>query len=127
MTATEEEFRRLVDEHRGILHAHCYRMLGSPHDADDALQETLVRAWRALPGFRADAPARPWLFKIATNVCLDELARRPRRELVLGDRAPAAPGEMPGAPLTEVAWLEPYPDEPGATYEQRERVELAFT
>jgi RNA polymerase sigma-70 factor (ECF subfamily) len=118
VSTDHDAFRRLVDEHRARLHAHCYRMLGSPHDADDALQETLVRAWRGLPGFRAGAPLRPWLFKIATNVCLDELASRPRREIILADHPPSAPGDGPGSPLTEVAWLEPY--------EQREGVELAF-
>jgi RNA polymerase sigma-70 factor (ECF subfamily) len=124
--STEDAFRRLVDEHRRSLHAHCYRMLGSPHDADDALQDTLVRAWRGLSGFREGAPVRPWLFKIATNVCLDEIARRPRRVIVAADRPPSAPTDEPTVPLTESAWLEPYPDEPSATYERRESVELAF-
>jgi RNA polymerase sigma-70 factor, ECF subfamily len=116
--STDDAFRRLVDEHRRSLHAHCYRMLGSPHDADDALQETLVRAWRGLSGFRAGAPVRPWLFKIATNVCLDEIARRPRRVIVPDDRPPSAPADGPGVPVTENVWLEPY--------EEREGVELAF-
>jgi RNA polymerase sigma-70 factor (ECF subfamily) len=111
-------------------------MLGSPHDAEDALQEALVRSWRGLPGFRAGAPVRPWLFRIATNACLDALARRPRRLLSTDRRPPTEPGGAPGAPLEEPIWLEPYPDgiydlgdrqsEPGARYEQRESVELAF-
>ncbi len=126
MTPSEDDFNRLVGAHRRSLHAHCYRMLGSLHDADDALQETLVRAWRGLPGFRAGAPPRPWLFKIATNVCLNEIASRPRREIVLADRPPAAPSDGPGTPHTEIAWLEPYPDDPSATLERRESVELAF-
>ena len=126
MSTDEDAFRGLVDAHRRSLHAHCYRMLGSPHDADDALQETLLRAWRGLAGFRAGAPARPWLFKIATNVCLDEIASRPRRVVMLGDHPPSAPTDGPGVPLAESVWLEPYPDEPSATYEQRESVELAF-
>ena len=128
----EDAFRQLVEPHRGVLNAHCYRMLGSPHDAEDAMQETLLRAWRGLGGFQAPAPVRPWLFRIATNVCLDAIARRSRRVLTLPGRAASAAGEQPGAPLEEVAWLEPYPDlgdsesEPGARFERRESVELAF-
>jgi len=111
-------------------------MLGSVHDADDALQETLVRAWRGVDGLRDDDSARPWLYKIATNVCLTELARR-RRRVLPHDFGPAADGDVPpGAPVAESTWLEPYPDEsigvpagratPDATYEQHEAVELAF-
>jgi RNA polymerase sigma-70 factor, ECF subfamily len=130
----EEAFRALIEPHRGVLFAHCYRMLGSPHDAEDALQEALLRAWRGLPGFRSDAPIRPWLLRIATNVCLDAVAKRPRRVLTAAGRPPAAAGDGPGTPLVESVWLEPYPDErhdageaaPGARYEQRESVELAF-
>ena len=69
--------------HRAALHAHCYRMLGSLHDADDALQETLLRAWRALASLDRSRPPRPWLYRIATNVCLDALQRRPKRVLSL--------------------------------------------
>ncbi|MEU8229363.1 RNA polymerase subunit sigma-70 [Actinoplanes sp. NPDC048967] len=115
-----DAFGRLVGGHRAELLAHCYRMLGSLHDAEDALQESLVRAWRGLSTFRAGA-LRPWLFRIATNRCLTLIEQRARREL------PADLG--PGAPLTEVAWLEPYPDRrlgPAATAEQRESIGLAF-
>jgi RNA polymerase sigma-70 factor, ECF subfamily len=119
----EDAFRALIEPHRGVLYAHCYRMLGSPHDAEDALQEALLRSWRGLGGFRSGAPIRPWLFRIATNVCLDAVGRRPRRVLTLADSAPAAAGDGPGTPLAESVWLEPYPDE---RYEQRENVELAF-
>jgi RNA polymerase sigma-70 factor, ECF subfamily len=132
----QEAFRRLIGPYHGVLYAHCYRILGSPHDAEDALQDTLLRSWRGLSGFRSDAPIRPWLFRIATNACLDALARRPRRRLTVAGRPPARTGEGPGAPLEESIWLEPYPDdlhelgdtgsEPGARYEQRESVELAF-
>jgi RNA polymerase sigma-70 factor (ECF subfamily) len=111
-------------------------MLGSVHDADDALQETLVRAWRGSAGLREQAAARPWLYAIATNVCRTELARRKRRALPQ-DYGPAAEGSTPpGEPAAESVWLEPYPDEtigipdgpatPEARYEQREALELAF-
>jgi RNA polymerase sigma-70 factor, ECF subfamily len=132
----QRAFRRLVEPHRGALHAHCYRMLGSLHDAEDALQETLLRAWRALAGFRADRPLRPWLYKIATNVCLDAIAKRPKRALPIDNSRPVGPDAGPGEPLVEPVWLEPYPDErvgvedgyaaPEARYEERESVELAF-
>ena len=79
----EDAFRRLVEPHRRELHAHCYRMLGSVHDADDALQDALLRAWRGLPRFDGRSPARPWLYKIATNTSLDTIARRSKRALPL--------------------------------------------
>jgi RNA polymerase sigma-70 factor (ECF subfamily) len=119
----EDAFRALIEPHRGVLHAHCYRMLGSPHDAEDALQEALLRSWRGLGGFRPGVPVRPWLFRIATNVCLDAAAKRARRVLTVAGSEPAAPGHGPGTPLVESVRLEPYPDE---RYEQRENVELAF-
>jgi RNA polymerase sigma-70 factor (ECF subfamily) len=132
----EDAFRRVVDPHRTELHVHCYRMLGSLHDADDALQETLLRAWRALPRFVGPRLFRPWLYRIATNVCLDALARRPARRLPVDHGRPAGPDDGPGEPIAEPVWLEPFPDEsigpvegyaaPEARYEQREAVELAF-
>jgi RNA polymerase sigma-70 factor (ECF subfamily) len=132
----EEAFRRLVEPYREELQAHCYRMLGSLTDAEDALQESLLRAWRALPRFGGPGRLRAWLYRIATNVCLDALARRPKRLLPLEQGEPAGPDGDPGQPLTETVWLEPYPDhelgpEPGyaspeARYEQREAIELAF-
>ena len=132
----EDAFRRLVEPYRGDLHAHCYRMLGSLHDAEDAVQETLLRAWRALPRFGGPGLLRPWLYRIATNVCLDALARRPKRLLPIDHGPPAEPDDDPGAPLAESVWVEPYPDQeigvedgyaaPEARYERREAVELAF-
>jgi RNA polymerase sigma-70 factor, ECF subfamily len=131
-----DAFRRLVEPHRSELYAHCYRMLGSVHDADDALQDALLRAWRGLSGFEGRSSPRSWLYRITTNACLDIISRRPRRVLPV-DRNPAAdPGDGLGEPLTEAVWLEPFADErlgledgyaaPEARYERRESVELAF-
>jgi RNA polymerase sigma-70 factor, ECF subfamily len=132
----ENAFRWIVEAHRAELHAHCYRMLGSVHDAEDALQEALLRAWRGLPGFGGRGSLRAWLYRIATNTCLDAIARRPKRVLPIDYGPPTAPQVDPGEPLVESVWVEPYPDEelgledgyaaPDARYEQREAVELAF-
>jgi RNA polymerase sigma-70 factor (ECF subfamily) len=132
----EQAFRRLIEPHRSELYAHCYRMLGSLHDAEDVLQETLLRAWRALPRFGGRELLRPWLYRIATNAALDGLARRPKRLLPFDHGRAAGSGDDPGEPLAESVWLEPYPDRelgvadgyaaPAARYERREAVELAF-
>jgi RNA polymerase sigma-70 factor (ECF subfamily) len=132
----EAAYRGLVELHRAELHAHCYRMLGSVHDAEDALQDALLRAWRGLAGFEGRSSPRSWLYKIATNTCLDVVARRPKRVLPIDYVPPAALGEVPGAPIVESVWVEPYSDEragleagfaaPEARYEQRESLELAF-
>ena len=132
----ENAFARLVDPYRGALHAHCYRMLGSVPDAEDALQEALLGAWRGLHGFEGRSSLRSWLYAIATNACLRAIEQRPKRVLPI-DYGPAAdPHDGPGEPLVESVWVEPYPDEslgledglasPEARYEQRESVELAF-
>jgi RNA polymerase sigma-70 factor (ECF subfamily) len=133
----EGAFERLLDPFRGELQAHCYRMLGSVHDAEDALQDALLRVWRGLGGFedRGGGALRAWLYRVATNASLDLIARRKRRGLP-ADLAPrAAPEELPGRPLTEQVWIEPWgeapavPDEapgPGERAEQRESLELAF-
>lgn len=129
-------FTDLVDPYRRELHAHCYRMLGSAYDADDALQETLLRAWRGLSGFQGRSALRSWLYTIATNACLTQIERRPKRVLPI-DYGPAVdPHVPPGEPIVESVWVEPYPDEslglegglasPEARYEQREGIELAF-
>jgi RNA polymerase sigma-70 factor (TIGR02960 family) len=114
-----------VEPYRAELHAHCYRMLGSVQDAEDALQDALLGAWKGLAGFEGRSPLRAWLYRIATNACLRLLERRPRR-LLSADLGPAsAPGDDLGEPVTEPLWLEPYPT-PELRYEQREGVELAF-
>src|SRR5262249_52448464 len=133
----EIAFARIVEEHRAGLQAHCYRMLGSLHDAEDALQETLLRAWRGLPDLGGRSSLGTWLYRIATNTSLEAIARRPKRVLPVGYGAMATPGaNEPGPPLAESVWIELYPDEalgaaevyasPEARYEQREAVELAF-
>jgi RNA polymerase sigma-70 factor, ECF subfamily len=132
----QDAYGRLVEPYRGELHAHCYRMLGSVHDAEDALQETLLRAWRGLGKFEGRSSLRSWLYTIATNTSLNAIARRPKRVLPV-DYGPATdPHDRPGEPIVESVWVEPYPDEklgledgyaaPEARYEQREGVELAF-
>ena len=122
----QDAFGRLVDPYRGQLHAHCYRMLGSAYDADDALQDAMLRAWKGLPRFAARASLRSWLYKIATNASLDLIGRRPKRVLPIDYGPPADPHDPIGAPILETTWVEPYPAGPEAEYEERESVELAF-
>jgi RNA polymerase sigma-70 factor, ECF subfamily len=132
----EAAFERLVGPHRGELQAHCYRMLGSAADAEDALQETLLRASRGLPSFEGRSSLRSWLYRIATNASLRLIEKRPKRVLPIDYGPPADPHAAFGEPLTESIWLEPYPDAdldveaallgPDARYEQRESIELAF-
>jgi RNA polymerase sigma-70 factor, ECF subfamily len=120
----EDAYRALVEPHRAELHAHCYRMLGSVHDAEDALQEALLRAWRGLPAFEGRSSTRSWLYTIATNTSLRLIERRGRRVL---------PADRP-LDDEDPLWIEPYSDAglgdghaaPEARYEQRESVELAF-
>lgn len=127
-----EAFGRLIEPHRPQLALHCYRVLGSVSDAEDVLQETLLAAWRGLPDFHEHASLRSWLYRIATNHCLNWLrAARRRSQLEPADMAPER------ARLSEITWLEPYPDVllenvrdpapgPAARYEAREAISLAF-
>ena len=131
----QEAFGQLVEPYRHHLQLHCYRILGSAHDAEDALQETLLSAWRGLGGFEERASVRTWLYRVATNCCLK--AQRSRRR----SQSTGRPAPLPDVPeptrLGEVLWLEPYPDllldqlmdtapGPEARFEAREAVSLAF-
>jgi RNA polymerase sigma-70 factor (ECF subfamily) len=126
-------FTRLVQPLRRELHAHCYRMLGSTHDADDALQDALLRAWRGLSRFEGRSSLRSWLYTVATRTCLDTAETRGKRALPV-DLGPSSDRAVVGDTPADVAWLGPYPDVgladgpagPDARYEQREAVELAF-
>ena len=125
--APSSDFAVAVEPHRHELRVHCYRMSGSVHDADDLVQETLLRAWRAYPGYDPDrASVRTWLYRIATNVCLTALVSRKRRPL------PSGVGPVfddPEAALVagfEVPWLQPLPTDPAASAVERSRLRLAF-
>lgn len=132
----ETAFAQLIEPYRAELQAHCYRMLASVHDAEDAVQEALLRAWRGLPRFQGRSSLRSWLYTIATNTCLDVIGKRPRRMLPLDAGSATDPANGTGTPLAETVWIEPYPDEiaaladgyasPEAIYDRRESVELAF-
>jgi RNA polymerase sigma-70 factor (ECF subfamily) len=121
----DDSFRELIAPYLAELHLHCYRMLGSLTDADDVLQEVLVAAWRGLGGFEGRASIRTWLYRIATNRCLNELRSRSRRPA-----EPVPPFDPPEPTRRgDVPWLQPYPDadlEPAVRYQSRETVELAF-
>jgi RNA polymerase sigma-70 factor (ECF subfamily) len=124
-------FDSLVALRRAELHAHCYRMLASYDDAEDAVQETMVRAWKALPSFAERSSLRTWLFKIATNASLDMASRRRRRELPVDFGPPTGSGDAPSGRTSEVSWIGPYPvlDERQAPEERvvaRESLELAY-
>lgn len=123
----EAAFARLTAPLRRELHAHCYRMLGSFHDAEDAVQETLVRAWKGIARFEGRSSLRSWLYTVATRVCLDVVSSGKRRALPM-DLGPASDHTvLDSAPLTDVDWLTPYPDtQPEDRTERRDTLELAF-
>ncbi len=134
MSITNEEFSGLVEPYRRELLAHCYRMLGSVHDAEDAVQETLLRAWRSYDGFEGRSSLRGWLYRIATNASLRAIEQSGRRPLPSGLCGPSDdPTFGLDAPRTDVAWLEPVPDrlvsgpaDPAAVVGLRGSIRLAF-
>lgn len=130
------DFDALLEQHRAVLRLHCYRMLGSSHDSEDMVQETFVRAFRAQHTLQDPTVARAWLYRIATNVCIDELARRPRRARGPELGPPSDPDAAPAPATPDCEWLEPVPSawlsgtaqakSPGAEYTLKESVALAF-
>ncbi|MBR0756396.1 RNA polymerase subunit sigma-70 [Bradyrhizobium jicamae] len=132
------DFAKAAEAHRRALKLHCYRMLGSLHEAEDAVQETMLRAWRGFDDFEARASIKNWLYRIATNVALNMVASRSRRGRLMPDQLGGPSSERPrGRPDAESLWVEPYPDAelenlpdpaagPDARYELRESVRLAF-
>ena len=132
---TDREFMALVEPMRGELMAHCYRMLGSVHDAEDLVQETYIRAWRAFHGFEGRSSLRTWMYQIATNTCLTALQSRKRRPLPTGLGAPASDPTDALQTRPEVTWLEPMPDtlvagtspeDPEATAVTHDSIRIAF-
>ena len=119
------ELEEGFEEHRRELLAHCYRMLASPFEAEDAVQETFIRAWRGWDGFEGRAALRSWLYRIATNVCLDMLSGRERRARPMDLGPSREPVESNLSTLPEITWVEPIPD-PAETAVQKETVRLAF-
>ena len=130
----EQAFGALAEPHRRELQAHCYRMLGSVQDAEDMVQETFLRAWRRRETFEGRASFRAWLYRSATNLCLDALRRRPRRGLPVTRGAARSIDEPIPDDVNEPVWLEPFPDDlaaneeadPEARFTQRESITLAF-
>jgi RNA polymerase sigma-70 factor (ECF subfamily) len=133
-TGDQEAFGRLIGPYRRELLVHCYRLLGTVEEAEDALQETWLRAWRRLDTFAGHGSLRAWLYRVATNTALNAQAGRRVRVLPTATHAPADPHAPLPAPSPELPWLEPLPDAllpdlqpgPDALYEMRESVELAF-
>ena len=133
-----DAFEKAAEQYRRQLQVHCYRMLGSLNDAEDLVQETFLRAWRARDRFEGRTSFRNWLYRIATNACLNVAATRSYKARVLPDALGRPSDRIPvGEPATEIAWIEPYPDVlldtvadsapgPDARYELRESVQLAF-
>src|SRR5450755_5186161 len=133
LAGEDAAFATLVTAHERSVFRHCYRMLGSGPDAEDAVQDTLERAWRKLAAYDGSGPFGAWLQRIATNVCLDGLRARRRRIGPSGYGPPAAPGAMPAPPDPELAWVEPVSDsdlrgaaDPQDEVVRREDISLAF-
>lgn len=130
----QHEFGVLAEPHRRELQVHCYRMLGSTHDAEDLVQETFLRAWRRRETFEGRASFRAWLYKIATNLCLDALEQRPKRLIPFTREAVSQPEQPIPPEVREPIWMEPYPDEllasnegnPEASLSARENITVAF-
>ena len=123
--ASHTDFEASVAPHRAELHAYCYRMLGSLQDAEDALQEALIGAYKGFAGLQERSALRAWLYRIASHACMQIAAKRPKR-LLASDRVPATHGVELEPMSEEPVWLEPYPEMADATFEMRESVELAF-
>jgi len=135
---SRDDFAKVAEMHRRALKLHCYRMLGSLHEAEDAVQETMLRAWRGFDDFEARASIKNWLYRIATNVSLNMIASRSKRGRMMPTQLGGPSTEKPqGRPDAEALWIEPYPDAelervpdpaagPDARYELRESVRLAF-
>jgi RNA polymerase sigma-70 factor (ECF subfamily) len=129
MPSSPADFNALVAPHRRELHGYCYRVLGSLADADDALQETLLDAWRGLGGFEGRGTLRAWLFRIATRACVRVGERRPKRITAPELGPPSADGDVrcdAGGRDDEQRWLDPYPTDPSWRYEALESIELAY-
>lgn len=131
VTETLAPAQEEIEQYRGELRGYCYRMLGSTFDADDAVQETMVKAWQALDRFEGRSSTRSWLYRIATNVCLDSLRAKKRRALPMDLTGPGSASSDVGSPLPQEIWIEPVPDrdlvgDPALSVVSRDTVRLAF-
>src|SRR5690349_5561469 len=133
-TIDEQMFSAQAEPYRRELQVHCYRMMGSLQDAEDMVQETFLRAWRRRDSYEGRATFRAWLYKIATNTCLDVLKQRPRRAIPITYGAPGTSAAPIPPAVMETIWLEPFPDDhlaaedqqPDSVYSARESITLAF-